>query len=155
MFIKKFLFVVFLMFTFVLVGCSAPDNSDVTNDSSKTEVKDQNSVIADKIEVIHFHATQQCFSCITVGEYALKTIKENFSEEYADGIITYQDLNVELPENRDIVIKYQAGGSSLFINAIADGEDYIKEDVNVWRLVNDEDQFKKYLTVKLNHLLDK
>lgn len=155
MFIKKFLFVVFLMFTFVLVGCSAPDNSDVTNDSSQTEVKDQNSVIADKIEVIHFHATQQCFSCITVGEYALKTIKENFSEEYADGIITYQDLNVELPENRDIVIKYQAGGSSLFINAIADGEDYIKEDVNVWRLVNDEDQFKKYLTVKLNHLLDK
>ena len=39
----------------------------------------QQSGQVDKIQVVHFHATQQCWSCITVGEYAEKTIKEKVS----------------------------------------------------------------------------
>ena len=110
---------------------------------------------AEKIEVVHFHATQQCWSCITVGEYALKTIKEKFPEEYKNGTIVFRDINGELPENRDMVIKYQAGGSSLFVNAITAGKDNIKEDVTVWRLVSNESQFISYFQDKLNKLLGK
>jgi len=110
---------------------------------------------ADKIEVIHFHATQQCWSCITVGEYALKTIQEKFPEEYKNGIIIFRDVNGELPQNRDMVLKYQAGGSSLFVNAIRDGKDNIQEDVTVWRLVSNETQFINYFENKLKTLLGK
>ena len=110
---------------------------------------------AEKIEVVHFHATQQCWSCITVGEYALKTIKEKFPEEYKNGTIVFRDINGELPENRDMVIKYQAGGSSLFVNAITAGKDNIEEDVTVWRLVSNESQFINYFQDKLNKLLGK
>ena len=112
-------------------------------------------ISAEKIEVVHFHATQQCWSCITVGEYALKTIKEKFPEEYKNGTIVFRDINGELPENRDMVIKYQAGGSSLFVNAITAGKDNIKEDVTVWRLVSNESQFISYFQDKLNKLLGK
>ena len=112
-------------------------------------------ISAEKIEVVHFHATQQCWSCITVGEYALKTIKEKFPEEYKNGTIVFRDINGELPENRDMVIKYQAGGSSLFVNAITAGKDNIKEDVTVWRLVSNESQFVSYFQDKLNKLLGK
>ena len=110
---------------------------------------------AEKIEVVHFHATQQCWSCITVGEYALKTIKEKFPEEYKNGTIVFRNINGELPENRDMVIKYQAGGSSLFVNAITAGKDNIEEDVTVWRLVSNESQFINYFQDKLNKLLGK
>jgi hypothetical protein len=110
---------------------------------------------AEKIEVVHFHATQQCWSCITVGEYALKTIKEKFPEEYKNGTIVFRDINGELPENKDLVMKYQAGGSSLFVNAITAGKDNIKEDVTVWRLVSNESQFISYFQDKLNKLLGK
>ena len=112
-------------------------------------------ILAEKIEVVHFHATQQCWSCITVGEYALKTIKEKFPEEYKNGTIVFRDINGELPENRDMVIKYQAGGSSLFVNAITAGKDNIEEDVTVWRLVSNENQFISYFENKLNKLLGK
>lgn len=88
-------------------------------------------ISVEKIEVVHFHATQQCWSCITVGEYALKTIKKKFSEEYKNGTIVFRDINGELPENKDMVIKYQARGSSLFVNAITMGKDDIEEDVTV------------------------
>ena len=126
---------------------------------SKTNTPDNNievaAVKADKIEVVHFHATQQCWSCITVGEYALKTIQEKFPEEYKNGTIVYKDINGELSENRDIVMKYKASGSSLFINAIKDGVDKIEEDVTVWRLVTNEDQYINYLQNKINNLLGK
>ena len=108
---------------------------------------------ADKIEVVHFHATQQCWSCITVGEYALKTIKEKFPEEYESGKIVYKDINAELPANNDIVLKYQASGSSLFINAIIDGKDNIEEDATVWRLVTNETQYVSYFENKLKNIL--
>ncbi len=112
-------------------------------------------ISAEKIEVVHFHATQQCWSCITVGEYALKTIKEKFPEEYKNGTIVFRDINGELPENKDMVVKYQARGSSLFVNAITAGKDNIKEDVTVWRLVSNENQFIGYFQNKLNKLLGK
>ena len=112
-------------------------------------------IAAEKIEVIHFHATQQCWSCITVGEYALKTIKEKFPEEYASGAIVFRDIDAELPENRDLVVKYQARGSALFVNAITAGKDNIEEDVAVWRLVSNESQFISYFQDKLNKLLSK
>jgi FtsZ-interacting cell division protein ZipA len=112
-------------------------------------------ISAEKIEVVHFHGTHQCWSCITVGEYALKTIKEKFPEEYKNGTIVYRDINGELPENKDIVMKYQASGSSLFVNAITAGKDNIEEDVTVWRLISNESQFINYFQDKLNKLLGK
>jgi len=110
---------------------------------------------ADKIEVVHFHATQQCWSCITVGEYALKTIKEKFPEEYKNGKIVFKDINGELTQNKDMVLKYRAGGSSLFVNAIQDGKDNIQEDTTVWRMVSNETQFTNYFENKLRELLGK
>ncbi len=141
-----------------VVLCSAlymtsPQKNSVAGSSAETQPPSSGKVV-DKIEVVHFHATQQCWSCITVGEYALKTIKEKFPEEYSKGMITFQDVNGELPENRDLVIKYQARGSSLFINTITDGEDNISEEITVWRLVGSEVQFTKYFEGKLRKILE-
>lgn len=108
---------------------------------------------ADSIEVVHFRGTMQCWSCVAVGEYALKTITEKFPEEYAQGTIVFKEINGELPENRDIVMKYRARGSSLFVNAIIEGEDTIEEEVQVWRLVSNEARFIAYFEERINTLL--
>ncbi|OGY41936.1 MAG: hypothetical protein A2Y82_05080 [Candidatus Buchananbacteria bacterium RBG_13_36_9] len=146
----------------ILLGCGN-SNAQVnnTNDNSNSISQSQDlpmskaSQAAEKIEIVHFHATQQCWSCKTVGEFALKTIKDKFPEEYKNGTIVFKDINGELPENRDMVIKYQASGSSLFINAITNGQDKIEEDVTVWRLINNETQFVDYFENKLKTLLGK
>ena len=110
---------------------------------------------ADKIEVVHFHGTQQCTSCIAVGNFAQKTIIEKFPEEFKSGKIVFKEINAELTENKDIVIKYQARGSSLFVNAIHGEKDSIKEDTTVWRLVGNENQYISYFENKLRGLLGK
>ena len=108
---------------------------------------------ADKIEVVHFHATRQCWSCITVGEYALETIKNRFSKEYQSGKIVFRDINVDLAENRETVSQYQARGSSLFVNALSGDKDNIEEDITVWRLVTNKEKFTDYFGNKLKTLL--
>jgi len=85
----------------------------------------------------------------------LKTIKEKFPEEYANGTIIFKDINGELPENRDIVVKYQASGSSLFVNAITDGKDNIKENTTVWLKISNEKDFISYFENELKNLLGK
>jgi len=152
----------------IIIGCAITLAVIITlvvfslgSPKSETNTLDQDQSLmsvagrpADKIEVVHFHATHQCWSCITVGEYALKTIKEKFLEEYRSGKIVFKDINGELPANKDIVAKYQASGSSLFINAIKDGKDNIQEDVNIWRYVSNEATFINYFEDKLRSLLE-
>jgi ABC-type glycerol-3-phosphate transport system substrate-binding protein len=160
---QSFLLLSFILgLAMILSGCgnsNAQVNNTNDNSNSISQSRDlpmsKASQAAEKIEVVHFHATQQCWSCKTVGEFALKTIKEKFPEEYKNGTIVFKDINGELPENRDLVIKYQASGSSLFINAITNGQDKIEEDVTVWRLINNESQFVNYFENKLKTLLGK
>ena len=133
----------------VIVWVTSMDTSETETASDPREQKQP----AEKIEVVHFHATKQCWSCVTVGELALKTIKERFPEEYNNGVIVFREINGDLPVNKDMVIKYQAGGSSIFVNAIIDGKDNIEEDVNVWRWVSDERGFEDYFGNKLKKLL--
>lgn len=135
-----------------LSGCS--QNSD-NADKSDVKASANNLPKAEKIEVINFHATQRCVSCTTLGNYSEATIYEFFQPELRDGIISFQSVNVDLPENRELARKYQAVGSSLFINTIYDGQDHIEEDVRVWRLLNSEAQFKSYLKNKIDTLLNK
>lgn len=149
----------------ILVYCFQQYRQYTTNNTSSTilnsnstQSKDSENEIplpADKITIIHFHATQQCVSCIAVGNLALKTLETNFAAELNSGKITYQDVNVELPENQTLVDQYQARGAALFLNVINENKDHIMEDVTVWRLINDEEQFITYFTNKLNKFLGK
>lgn len=108
---------------------------------------------ADKIQVVHFHATQQCWSCIVLGEYAHNTLKNRFPDELGSGKIEFLEVNIDLPENSDITEKFKASGSSLFVNVIQDNQDHISEEVQVWRLLGSEVEFRKYLGDKLEEYL--
>ncbi len=110
---------------------------------------------ADKVQVFLFHATQRCTTCIAIGRLAGETVNEYFQPELRDRKIEFREINIDLPENKELAQKFQASGSSLFINAIYSGQDNIGEDTMVWRLTQNEAQFKGYLKSKLDNLLGK
>lgn len=108
---------------------------------------------ADKIEIMYFHATARCPSCIALEEYVKETVDEFFQEEIASGKINFQEINVDLSENKDLSLKFKAVGSSLKINEIYGGADHIEEDVRVWRYLSDKDSFKNYLKNRIESRL--
>ena len=149
---NKILIIILLLIvviTFFYINGRKNNISVDSKDSPKTvETKP-----ADNIEVIHFHATNQCYSCITVGKLAKKTIEEKFTKENKSGKIIFKSINIDLAQNTYLVNKYQVRGSSLFINSITDNKHFFKEDVTVWRLLNNEPQFIDYLEKEIKKLL--
>lgn len=105
---------------------------------------------AEKIEIVKFYSTNQCYSCIYVGDKVFEIVDKKFREEYQAGKIILKNINVDDPQNNDIVNKYQARGSSLFFNLIIDGQENISEDANVWRLVGNDQGFENYIVKKIN-----
>ena len=100
----------------------------------------------EKVEVYHFHATNQCYSCKTVGAYAEETVNTYFSNELKSGKIVFGHINGDLPENSELVKKYEATGSSLWIGVYGkDGTFTKEENVNVWYKINDKEGYMNYL----------
>lgn len=145
-----------LVFVIALVYISVSPNkknqSSVQGSSSKT-AEIQKAKPAEKIQVFLFHATQRCISCITIGKYAKETVEQKFPEELKSGKIEFREINIDLPENKELATKFKTTGSALFINPIIEGKDNIKEDTQVWRLTSNELSFISYLSDKLNAML--
>ena len=124
---------------------------ETVNETQISNIKNS----ADKIEVYYFHRTARCYSCNTLSQYTRETIEQKFSEEIESGKIEFKEINVDLLENKGVATKFQASGSSLFINAIKDGQNNISQDTNVWKFLSDKSQFENYLENKINSLLGK
>ncbi|MBN1584803.1 hypothetical protein JW899_00335 [Candidatus Uhrbacteria bacterium] len=132
-------------------GCTATTEGDAS--VTVPDATPLASVRADRVEVVHFHGTTQCYSCRKVGELAFRTVKERFPAEWKDGTVRFVEVDGELPENREVVMRYQATGSSLFLNAIAGDREHISEDATVWRLTGNESRFLDYLEGQIRTLL--
>jgi thiol-disulfide isomerase/thioredoxin len=126
---------------------SSVGSKDVSNQSRGSV---QN---ADKVIVVNFFGNQRCYACERLGELTKKTINEKFADNLENGSVIFKEINGEIPENREEVIKYQARGSSLFLNAVKEEKDNIEEDVGAWSYINDEAKFVSYLEGKINKLL--
>ncbi|MDH7510097.1 MAG: nitrophenyl compound nitroreductase subunit ArsF family protein [Methanolinea sp.] len=99
----------------------------------------------DKVEVYHFHATRQCYSCVVLGEYAEETVKTYFGPELASGKLVFGHINVDLPENRAIVERYGPTGSSLWIGVTNRGEFSKEENIRVWYKIGNKEEYMEYL----------
>ena len=98
-----------------------------------------------KVELYHFHPTNQCYSCRMIGELTEKTVNTYFKEELDSGKLVFAHINGELPENRDLIMKYGATGSSLWIGTYIDGTFYKEENTNVWYKIRNEEDYLGYL----------
>lgn len=149
---------VIVIFTLVLFQPSKPKNDVVLSAQKQQTVPTQVVTTslpsdAEKIEVLHFHATQQCISCINIGKFTKAVIDEKFTQEVKDGKIVFKEVNIDLPENFKIAQDYKVSGSALYLNAVKDGKDNHEEDTTVWRLVTNETQLKSYFEAKIKKLL--
>lgn len=147
------IFSLLILASLILSACSQ-NSSGSSNLNSQTPTNESSPKV-ERVEIINFHATQRCASCSTLGEYSEATIYEFFQPELRDGVVIFKSINIDLPENKEIAQKYQARGSSLYINAIYNDQDHIEEDVTVWRLLSSDQQFKSYLKNKIDGLLRK
>ena len=141
-----------MLFSGLLIGCSSnAEKSTVGNaclDSKTCELESENTpmeINIDKLEIYHFHATNQCYSCITVGNYAKETLDTFFKTELDSGIIIFDHVNLDLFENKDLVFKYGVTGSSLWIGTYTGDNFKTEENILVWYKIKNKNDYMTYL----------
>lgn len=122
----------------IISGCMA------NTDTKPASYTDTNGLSIQKIEVIHFHGTQQCSSCVLLGQYAEETVNSYFSKELESGKITFNHINYDLSQNSELVVKYGVTGSSLWLGVYDENGFHKEENINVWYKLNDKQDFMSY-----------
>jgi len=147
----------------LLCGCIAPDqepgnaakNTAMTTPTPALTTNPTTANAApDTIRVVKFEPTRPCYSCTLLGNYAKETIEVYFPAEYATGKITYETVNYQDPQNIEVVRKYGASGSELFITVIRNGAEEICSANEMWGYIGNKEAYMTVFKVKLDALLE-
>ena len=93
------------------------------------------------VEVVYFHRAQRCSGCIRMQDMTEYTLNTYFADELESGEIVFIAVNLQDATNADMVQKFGAYTSSLFLNDVEDGADDIEELTDVWFVLWDEEGF--------------
>ena len=141
---KKILIAVLIIFANTSFG--------QVHDSITTD-KNTNDTL--KIQVLYFHITNRCNTCLSIESELRKIIIENYKDKLDSGMIRFASINVELPEYLWLANKYETAGASLFLRKYNKGKEGQKDDLTAWAFskIHSTDVFDKELQQKINEFL--
>jgi PBP1b-binding outer membrane lipoprotein LpoB len=118
-------------------SATSPQQSISSNQSAPSTVKVPSAtqappVLASRIDVIYFHMTQRCVTCLCFEERVNYVIEKYFGDAISSGKLTYRVLNAQEPQNAALSKKYKVVGSQLFINSVINGFDNIDDIQDIW-----------------------
>lgn len=112
---RKTSLLIFLLVNIVFFAC----NNVETKQKEETQIEKS----IKKIELIDFYGKRRCTTCENIEANTKYTIENFFKEELENGIIELKFIDVEKDENYYITEKFQATGTSLFLNVINNGKE--------------------------------
>jgi len=80
-------------------------------------------------------------------------LENYFSDELANDKVIFKMVNVEDKKNDNIIQKYGAFTSSLFINTIIDNTDHIEEVKEIWFILGEDKEFVELVRGKIEESL--
>jgi hypothetical protein len=101
---KKFRLIIAVLMFVPVVAC----NSQQVN--KQAESSDSSS---DKIEAYYFHFTARCVTCNTIEAKAKENLETLYPNQYKQGLITFQSLNLDEARNKPIADRLGVSGQAL------------------------------------------
>jgi hypothetical protein len=103
---KKFRLIIAMLILVPFVACNSQQAS------KQAESTDSNS---DKIEAYYFHFTARCVTCNTIEAKAKENLQTLYPNQFNQGLITFQSLNLEESVNKTLADKLGVSGQALLI----------------------------------------
>ena len=149
---KKIIAVVSLMTLVVFNSCSE-NKGEHANKEVATQQDD--NAKKDRVVIYDFHSEHRCVTCIAIEKAVKDVIHKHFEKQFEEGIIEFELLNCESEENKDLVDKYGAFGTTLIVSMVKDGKELKSDDLTNWAFEKvDTDAFETELVDELNDALD-
>lgn len=144
----------------LLFGCTTTDiestDNTTTPEAETTPETDEaeDTQNTNVVQVVYFHRTQRCVSCTYAEDQTVYTLETYFQDELDSGKITFQSVDVQNRKNADIIDKYQAYTSQLFINTVTDNQDDIDHIEEIWEVIGDDEAFTQLIRDKITSALE-
>jgi thioredoxin-related protein len=143
---KQFIIFTYFVLSLMLFSCNG-------NAQSKQTEKE---ISINRIEVLDFHSTHRCITCNAIETNTKYTLNTFFAKELASGKITFQSINVDEEVNYKIAEKFEAAGTSLYLNVVVNGKEAILDLTEfAFSKGRDEAAFSEALKVKIEEQLKK
>ena len=138
---EKIKFFMVLAISLIITSCIGQDKNNTTSINNSIS----------KIEVLDFHSTHRCMTCNAIEANTKFTLDTYFAKELKEHKITFQVINIDKKENEKIAEKFEASGTSLFLNVIKNGkETQINLTDFAFMKGNEQEVFSKELKVKID-----
>jgi hypothetical protein len=72
-------------------------------------------VTGDKVEVIYFHFSRRCVTCLAVESKTREALIALYPEEFRTGKITFASINLEEDKNKEIIDRAKVTGQALLV----------------------------------------
>jgi hypothetical protein len=140
---------IFVLFTLFVIGSKVvKDNISTTeiNVSNQTEVQ-----VKHHLKVFYFHGNVRCPSCKKIEAYTKETLNDGFKAEINAGLIEFQMLNVDKPENEKYIEKYELTTKQVIVAEFENGVEKRWKDLDrIWELLETKEDFIAYEKMEIS-----
>jgi len=112
---RPFIQLSLLLVVSLFAACTGQAQSNKKVAASASHVK--------QLEVVYFHSEHRCKTCLEIEKQTRAVLDKHFAKELKSGGIVLKTYNVDEKANLKICQKFDAFGSSLFLNKVAAGKE--------------------------------
>ena len=142
----------------LMLGCTtSPTKPPAANGEESTPIpapEPGTTSVVDWVDVVYFHRTNRCRSCIYAETGILYTLETYFEKEMSSGKLTFKSVDVQDASNTAIIEKFGAYTSQLFINTVTGDTEHIEHVSEIWQLIGNDAAFCQVIKTKIEKALE-
>jgi len=139
---KTFRFIIAIFLFSPVIACTSQS-------SNKQAIASGNN--SDKIEAYYFHFTARCTTCRTIEARAKENLESLYPNQFKQGLMTFQSLNLEEAPNKNLADKLGVSGQTLLI--VKGNEKINLTNEGFMYAVVKPEKFKEIINEKVDGLL--
>jgi hypothetical protein len=144
-----------------LVGCNRGSaktheaTAEAASAFSVAATTAQAGTAPDRVVVFYFHGNRRCRTCLGIQETIQRTIAERFGAETASAALSFQDVNIDAPDNKHFIQEFNLSSSSMVVTANK-GKAMLKWEncEKVWEHAHDQTALAEYTEKQIRAYLD-
>lgn len=106
-----------------------------------------------QIEVIDFHNTHRCVTCLAIEKVARNVVETDFRNELHAAKIVFKTVDVDDPQNLKIAERFEAAGTALFVYNGKTGQAFDLTDAGFTYARNDETKLREIIKTAIQNNL--
>ncbi len=104
--------------------------------------------------VLLFHYHKRCYQCLNMEKYTREVLQEKFQDETRDNRLDFKLIDMDAPENRQIVKQFGFISAMIVLVDFENGkENKVRVVEDAWKFYNDEKDFKFLMQKEIDQFI--